>query len=36
MNINFFYKKLDNILFLLNNILKRLFKDLKKYKNDYQ
>ena len=32
------FKKLkivDNLHFLLNNILTRLFKELKKYKNDY-
>ena len=31
---NFFFK--DNLHFLLNNILTRLFKELKKYKNDYR
>ena len=34
MNIK---KKIDNLYFLPNNILTRLFKELKKiYKNDYQ
>ena len=32
MNIKI--KKIDNLYFLPNNILTRLFKELKKYKND--
>ena len=27
---------MDNLHFILNNILKNFFKDLTKYKNDYQ
>ena len=27
---------MDNLYFLTNNILTRLFKELKKYKNNYQ
>ena len=30
-----FFKKMDNLRFLPNNILTRLFKKLKKYKNVY-
>ena len=29
-------KKKDNFNFILNNILKNFFKELTKYKNDYQ
>ena len=29
-------KKMDNLNFILNNILTNFFKDLTKYKNDYQ
>ena len=29
-------KKMDNLQFILNNILTNFFKDLTKYKNDYQ
>ena len=29
-------KKMDNLHFILNNILTIFFKELKKYKNDYQ
>ena len=29
-------KKMDNLHFILNNILTNFFKDLTKYKNDYQ
>ena len=37
MNINFFLKKIDYLHFLPNNILTRLFKELKNiYENDYQ
>ena len=33
----FFYKKTKDILhFILNNILTNFFKELTKYKNDYQ
>ena len=34
---NFFLKKhIDNLHFILNNILTKFFKELTKYKNDYQ
>ena len=29
-------KKMDNLYFILNNILTNFFKELTKYKNDYQ
>ena len=29
-------KKLDNLQFIPNNILTKFFKELTKYKNDYQ
>ena len=29
-------KKIDNLHFLLNNIITYFFKELSKYKNDYQ
>ena len=29
-------KKIDNLHFILNNILTNFFKELTKYKNDYQ
>ena len=29
-------KKMENLHFILNNILKIFFKELTKYKNDYQ
>ena len=29
-------KKMENLHFILNNILKKFFKELTKYKNDYQ
>ena len=29
-------KKMDNLYFILNNILTNFFKELIKYKNDYQ
>ena len=35
MNIQIF-KKINNLHFLPNNILTRLFKELKKYKIDYE
>ena len=34
--INFFFKKIDNLHFILNSILTNFFKELTKYKNDYQ
>ena len=30
------FKKMENLHFILNNILTKLFKELTKYKNDYQ
>ena len=33
---NNFFKKMDNLHFILNNILTNYFKKLTKYKNDYQ
>ena len=34
---NFFFKKnMDNLYFIPNNILTKFFKELMKYKNDYQ
>ena len=32
----FFIKNTDNLYFILNNILTIFFKELTKYKNDYQ
>ena len=31
-----FFKNMDNLHFILNNILTIFFKELTKYKNDYQ
>ena len=33
---NFFKKNIDNLHFIPNNILTKFFKELTKYKNDYQ
>ena len=33
---NFFKKTLDNLHSIPNNILTKIFKELTKYKNDYQ
>ena len=33
---NFFLKKIEDLHFILNNILTNFFKELTKYKNDYQ
>ena len=33
---NNFFKKMDNLYFIPNNILTKFFKELTKYKNDYQ
>ena len=33
---NFFKKNIDNLHFIPNNILTKFFKELIKYKNDYQ
>ena len=32
----FFIKNMDNLHFILNNILTNFFKELTKYKNNYQ
>ena len=32
----FFFLNVDNLHFIPNNILKKFFKELTKYKNDYQ
>ena len=34
--INFFFLNMKNLHFIPNNILTKFFKDLTKYKNDYQ
>ena len=33
---NFFFLNIDNLHFILNNILTKFFKELTKNKNDYQ
>ena len=33
---NFFFKNIDNLHFIPNNIFTNFFKELTKYKNDYQ
>ena len=36
LHYNFLKKNIDNLHFILNNILTKFFKELIKYKNDYQ
>ena len=36
LHIIFFFLNIDNLHFILNNILTNFFKELTKYKNDYQ
>ena len=35
-NFFIYLKNMDNLHFILNNILTKFFKELTKYKNDYQ